>query len=89
MTWTKQPPKERGYYWYREPERSLLVVDGPDEWERWYLIGDAEIGKSGLMKETGEWWDQRIPEPPEKAEHAPEDWGHEDCEVCNEARRRK
>jgi len=64
MTWTKQPPKERGCYWHRG-EDGLSIVRGPDRLGLWMVMGDERMAyKATLMSQPGEWWDQRIPEPP-------------------------
>jgi hypothetical protein len=75
MTWTKQPPKERGYYWYRgdlDATRDnitpvvIYVSDGAYCGMQPALRGWQPFLDYASDIETfeGEWWDQRIPEPP-------------------------
>lgn len=61
-TWTKTPPTEPGWYWWRE-------IDAPDTMRPAFYTHDEDPTPWhpwGLMWQpngTGEYWPSRIPEP--------------------------
>ena len=59
MTWTHEPPKEPGWYWYREDEGTGSVV----KWgaARTYY---AYMEKKYTPVPWRQWWPVPIPVPP-------------------------
>ena len=60
--WTKEPPTEAGWYWWRYrsshdaiPIHIIIQSDKP------YVVG---IGVYEALSCHGEWWSERIKEPP-------------------------
>ena len=69
MKWTKEPPTEPGYYWWRlTPEHMHQQVQVCGE----VLYVVATIGDHPIALPVsfvpGEWWPERIPEPVEDRE---------------------
>ncbi len=66
--WTKEKPKQAGWYWWRHdaeddgfqagPELALIIGIGTAWWR-----GDSN---RVITDGDGEWWPERIPEPVEK-----------------------
>jgi len=59
--WTKTPPTEPGWYWYRDfpvlPDTQAGYMNPYGFWECAGLRTEAE-------RLPGEWWPERIQEPP-------------------------
>jgi hypothetical protein len=63
MAWTKEAPKEKGFYWakhryYGKVVVSVIIVEG--------VVYTAENGFHGWDRHINtfvEWWDQPIAEP--------------------------
>ncbi len=71
MNWTKEPPREEGFWWYRQNKWTeifyLMYYDN-----EWVAMTEGEIHESGSRQGkgarpaddmTGEW--QKVPEPKE------------------------
>ena len=64
-TWTKELPKESGFYWYRDPEPQVVEFDAGDGWI--YVTGrDFPSGPPFMHKIAGEFWPERILAPDER-----------------------
>ena len=70
-SWTKEPPKEPGWYWMRyDNNRGGPWIIQRDIYDRdtWWLHGsDCESYSWEIVKEHGEWWPIPITPPSEEA----------------------
>jgi hypothetical protein len=71
MNWTKELPKEEGFYWYREEdfrermgEPAIVVFENSAEGGIIYFCGN-EIGRGGWWKTeiVGEFWPEKLTPP--------------------------
>lgn len=67
--WTKQPPTEPGWYWWRDE-----IDIPPDNEPRWVYLSpaglmtendDVDLNVSPPEELDGEWWPEQISEPPD------------------------
>ncbi len=70
-SWTKEPPKEHGYYWFRYPNGRggpwlvcLSHIAHLREW--WWHGNDAQMDDEEMRRGGGEWWPIPIQPPTEE-----------------------
>lgn len=62
--WSKNPPTEPGFYWWRRHSKKPDVVELRKAKFVMKMIWRGDTWYADDM--DGEWWPQRIPEPPVK-----------------------
>lgn len=78
-TWTKEPPKDRGWYWLRYDKSrggpwifQHILIQNADRTalDEWYLCGD-DCGRDAreLAGEGMEWWPIPLLPPPTEQEN--------------------
>lgn len=66
MTWVRIPPSEPGFYWARDSDADLRVIEHFTQFESddWNFPGTDVVQSTEDMLLGGwEWWSERIEEP--------------------------
>jgi hypothetical protein len=59
--WTKEPPTEPGWYWWRKYPESFAEPSTMNIAGHAYFRGDTEVR---IRQGEGEWYSDPLPEPP-------------------------
>jgi len=64
ITWTKSLPTEDGFYWYKEPKESSIIIWWDQEMQWITACGnDIAWGEDMMCKITGEFWPVKLTPP--------------------------